>query len=101
MTVKTDRHVFSFEGGEQLTTIGATFFVSYLYHCHVDSNHNNWTRIKTKKQRINTINRAEDFHRIWLNYIEIMSEKNLNRNTMGLDGTQVKQMAKTIKNTLS
>ena len=31
------RHTFSFEGGDQLTTIGATFFVSYLYHRHVDS----------------------------------------------------------------
>ena len=101
MIVKTDRHVFLFEGGEQLTTIGATFFVSYLYHRHVDSNHNNWTRIKTKKQRINTINRTEEYHRIWLDYIDHMSENNLNRNTLGIDGSVVKQMAKSIQHTFN
>ncbi len=35
------RRTFSFAGGEQLTTIGTTFFVSYLYHQHVDSGHKN------------------------------------------------------------
>ena len=40
-SVNSERHVFSFEGGDQLTTIGATFLVSYLYHQHIDSAHNN------------------------------------------------------------
>lgn len=30
------RHAFNFPGGEKLTSIGASFFVSYLYSEHVD-----------------------------------------------------------------
>ncbi len=94
------RHAFAFEGGEQLTTIGATFFVSYLYHRHVDSTHRNWDSIKTQKSRINTINRSESFHRVWLNHIGSMSDANLNKNTLGLDGATVKKMALAIQETL-
>lgn len=94
------RHVFAFEGGEQLTTIGATFFVSYLYHRHVDSIHRNWDSIKTQKSRINTINRSVSYHRVWLNHIGSMSDANLNRNTLGIDGATVKKMAQTIQKAL-
>lgn len=89
----TGRHVFSFEGGEQLTTIGATFFVSYLYQQHVDSNHKNWDSIKTKTSRISTINRSEQHHRAWLKHIGGMNDANLSKNTLGLDGAAVKKMA--------
>lgn len=92
----TGRHTFTFEGGEQLTTIGATFFVSYLYYLHVDSAHSNWASIKTKNSRISTINRSEKYYRTWLKHIGGMKDANLNRNTLGLDGTDVKQMALTI-----
>ena len=94
------RHTFSFEGGEQLTTIGATFFVSYLYHRNVDSSHRNWESIKTQKSRINTINRSESHHRAWLNQIGGMSDVNLNKNTLGLDGATVKKMAFAIQKAL-
>ncbi len=94
------RHVFSFEGGEQLTTIGATFFVSYLYHLHVDSTHNNWASIKTQKSRISTINTSEKYHQDWLNHIGSMSDANLNRNTLGLDGAMVKRMALAVQRSL-
>jgi hypothetical protein len=94
------RHTFSFEGGEQLTTIGATFFVSYLYHRHVDSTHKNWASIKTQKLRISTINRSEEYYRIWLKHIGGMSEANLNKNTLGLDGAAVKKMALAIQQSL-
>jgi len=94
------RHTFSFEGGEQLTTIGATFFVSYLYYLHVDSAHRNWEAIKTKKSRISTINKSECYHRSWLNQIGSMSEANLNKNTLGLDGVSVKKMALSIQKVL-
>ena len=98
--MKSGRHTFSFEGGEQLTTIGATFFVSYLYHRHVDSNHRNWAAIKTQKSRISTINSSERYHRGWLRHIGSMSEANLNRNTLGLDGAAVKKMALAIQQSL-
>lgn len=99
-SVSSERHVFSFEGGDLLTTIGATFLVSYLYHQHIDSTHNNWAKIKTKKSRISTINRSENYHRNWLNHIDNMSEANLNRNTLGLDAPVIKEMALTILRTL-
>lgn len=94
------RHAFAFEGGQQLTTIGATFFVSYLYHRHVDSTHRNWDSIKTQKPRISTINNSESYHQGWLNYIGSMSDANLNRNTLGLDGATVKKMALAIQKAL-
>ena len=85
-SVSSGRHVFSFEGGDKLTTIGATFFVSYLYHQHIDSAHNNWAKIKTQRSRISTIKRTESYHRAWLERIADMKESNLNRNTLNLNG---------------
>lgn len=100
MNVNSGRHIFSFEGGYQLTTIGATFFVSYLYYQYIDSTHDNWTSIKTQKSRINTINRADNYHRIWLKNIGNMSKANLNRNALNLDGTVIKEMALAIQQSL-
>lgn len=92
----TGRHTFSFEGGEKLTTIGATFFVSYLYYRHVDATHRNWESIKTKTSRISTITNSEQYYRSWLECVVGMIDANLNRNTLGLDGTTVKKMARAI-----
>ncbi len=39
-------------------------------------------------------------HRYWLNHIESMSDANLNKNTLGLDGATVKKMALAIQKTL-
>lgn len=58
----SERHIFLFEGGDKLTTIGATFFVSYLYYLHVDSTHKNWASIKTQRSRISTINSSKQYH---------------------------------------
>ena len=96
----TKRHVFSFDGGEQLTTIGATFFVSYLYCKYVDPNHRNWDSIDTKTSRISALNRAEGHHRAWLEHIGDMNDSNLNKNTLNLAGTVVKKMARDILKTL-
>ena len=89
----SERHTFCFEGGELLTTIGASFFVSYLYYRHVDQSHQNWASIKTQKSRISTINRSERYHRKWLNHIGGMSETKLSKNTLCIDGAAVKKMA--------
>ncbi|WP_156913900.1 hypothetical protein [Comamonas badia] len=94
-TTKT-HHSFSFEGGEHLTTIGATFFVSYLYYQHIDPTHRNWDSIKTKTSRISTITSSEKYHRAWLERIGGMNNVNLNKNTLGLSGEAVKEMARTI-----
>ena len=100
-SINSKRHIFSFEGGDQLTTIGATFLVSYLFHQYIDSTDNNWEKIKTKNSRISTINRSENYHRNWLNHIASMSDVNLNKNTLGLDALVVKNMAQAIHQYLS
>lgn len=96
----TERHTFSFDGGDKLTTIGATFFVSYLYHLYVDTTHRNWASIQTQRSRISTINNSETYYRAWLSHIQNMSDSNLNRNTLGLDGPVIKQMALAIQQKL-
>lgn len=91
-----ERHTFAFPGGEQLTTIGATFFVSYLYCLHVDSTHRSWESIKTKASRISTLISSKQFHAAWLERVGGMSDANLSKNTLGLDGAKVKAMARAI-----
>lgn len=90
------RHTFDFEGGEKLTTIGATFFVSYLYSQSIDSRHSNWERISTRRSRISTIKSSERYHCTWLARISSMSDANLSKNTLGLEGTEVKAMARAV-----
>jgi hypothetical protein len=88
------RHTVTFEGGEQLTTVGATFFVSYLYYFHVDPMHRNWDSIRTKASRISTITNSTKYHGAWLERVGGMSDANLAKNTLRLDGTEVKAMAR-------
>ncbi|TOE63964.1 hypothetical protein CGJ39_13075 [Vibrio parahaemolyticus] len=97
---RSERHTFSFDGGDKLTTIGASFFVSYLYHLHVDSTHRNWALIKTQRSRISTINNSTRYYRAWLSHVQNMSDKNLNRNTLGLKGADIKAMALAIQQKL-
>jgi hypothetical protein len=90
------RHAFNFPGGEQLTTIGASFFISYLYSQYVDPAHSGWTSIGTKAARIRTITRSKQHHRAWLEQVSQMNETNLSRNTMGLRGENIKAMAQAL-----
>lgn len=96
----SERHTFSFDGGDKLATIGATFFVSYLYHLHVDTSHRNWASIKTQRSRISTINNSESHYRAWLSHVQNMSDANLNRNSLGLEGPIIKQMALAVQGKL-
>ncbi|MEZ8932262.1 MULTISPECIES: hypothetical protein [unclassified Vibrio] len=96
----SERHTFSFDGGDKLTTIGATFFVSYLYHLHVGTRHRNWASIKTQNSRISTINNSKNHYRAWLSHIQNMSDANLNRNSLGLEGSAIKQMALAVQEKL-
>ena len=96
----SERHTFSFDGGDKLTTIGATFFVSYLYHLYVDTNHRNWASIKTQYSRISTIKNSENYYRAWLSHIQNMSDTNLNRNSLGLEGPAIKKMVLAVQEKL-
>jgi hypothetical protein len=86
-------HEFIFDGGEYLTKIGASWFVSYLYYCNIDKSHMNWERIKTVKYRISIFNKTKKYHKDWLQQILPMNEHKLETNKIGLDALTIKRMA--------
>ena len=45
------RHVFLFNGGGLLTSMGASWFVSYCYYEYIDKTHQNWTCVKNAANR--------------------------------------------------
>jgi hypothetical protein len=88
------RHTFNFDGGEYLTTMGAAWFVSYSFYNLQDQTHLNWERVSTCPSRISTFNRTNQYHKFWLQQVLNMKDDNLNKNTIGLNATQIKQMAR-------
>ena len=89
------RHSFDFEGGEDLTTMGATWFVSYCYYDKIDRTHKNW---KKYPERVSIYNRTDHYHRFWLERILEMDTERLSTNTIGLTGDEVIKMAKILLN---
>lgn len=87
-------HNFNFAGGEILTKMGATWFVSYSYYRYIDDNHDNWKKINTASYRIGWWNSSHKYHKFWLEQIAYMSNDKLNTNHLGLDGNKTKFMAK-------
>lgn len=87
-------HNFTFEGGEILTGMGASWFVSYAYYEKIDRNHKNWARVSTTQPRLSKYNKGKPYHKIWLKEVISMNPANLNKNTIGLDAAQTKAMAK-------
>ena len=41
------KHSFSFEGGNHLSRIGATYYVCYLYYLNCDFKEKRWEEVKT------------------------------------------------------
>ena len=89
-------HNFAFEGGEILTGMGASWFVSYAYYERVDPTHRNWAKVSTTQSRLSRYNRGRKYHKAWLNEVLVMNTANLNKNTIGLDAAQTKAMAKAV-----
>ena len=89
-------HSFSFEGGEILSKMGASWFVSYAYYEKVDVTHKNWDKVSTTASRISRYNEGRKYHKLWLQEVLVMNPINLNRNTLGLDASQIKTMAKAV-----
>ena len=89
------QHRFSFEGGDVLSKMGATWFVSYAYHIRKDGKHKNWNNINKNdlKIRIGRFMPSTLYHRFWLCKIRNMDDARLNSKKIGLKATQVKQMA--------
>jgi len=88
------RHIFNFDGGNQLTTISATWFVSYLFYELEDKTHKNWKKVSNFQSRINTFNRTREYHKYWLQQVLNMNDKRLSTNTINLKPTEIKTMAK-------
>lgn len=88
------RHTFSFDGGEELTTLGAVWFVSYSWFNKIDTTHLNWQNVSTYDSRISTYKRTQEYHMYWLKQIIHMNECNLDKNKIGLKGSEVIAMAK-------
>jgi hypothetical protein len=89
-------HSFNFDGGEELSRIGASWFVSYLYHKVINQSHTNWDKVKTHKARISKFDSSTKYHRFWLEKIMDMNDKNLNKNTILLSLDNIKNMASEI-----
>lgn len=51
-------HNFTFEGGEILTGMGASWFVSYAYYEKIDRNHKNWAKVSTTQPRLSKYNKG-------------------------------------------
>lgn len=49
---------FKFAGGEQLTRIGVSWFVSYMYYKIKDKSHKNWGNVSNSSYRKNKYNKC-------------------------------------------
>ncbi len=87
-------HNYNFDGGEALRKIGAAWFVSYAYYEKRDRTHTNWMRVKTTKTRSSNYERSREYHKFWLNKVLLMNDEKLNRNTLGLNASDIKDLAK-------
>lgn len=88
------RHTFTFQGGEELTNMGACWFVSYCYYINLNSTHLNWSNTSTYKYRIRVFDRCISMHKYYLERVLDMDITNLNKNRIGLNGIQIKEMTR-------
>jgi len=88
------RHTFKFDGGDDLTTMGASWFISYANYFYKDKSHMNWKNVSTYQLRINVFNRTKNYHQYWFRQILEMKDCNLNKNTIGLDAIKIKEIIK-------
>jgi len=86
------RHIFNFDGGEALTTMGASWFVSYSFYYYKNKSHTNWQNTSTCESRISVFNRTKNYHEFWFGKILEMNDINLNKNEIGLDAKEIKDM---------
>lgn len=89
-------HGYNFTSGEELSYIGASWLVSYLYYLKIDQNHRNWDKVSDVATRKNRCKRHSQFHSVWLQEIIRMNPEKLDRNHIGLNGAEVIEMAKAV-----
>ena len=89
-------HSFIFDGGYELSKMGATWFTSYAYYDLCDKTHKNWELVKTYSTRISMYRRTTHYHKYWLEQVLNMEDNRLNTNTIKLDAKKTKEMARKI-----
>ena len=94
--VRGASHEFAFYGGRLLSSMSASWFVSYAYHEHVDAAQDNWNRVSRVSGRISIYDRSFSYHRYWLDKVMTMNDQNLAKNTIGLTPREVKDMANAV-----
>ncbi len=85
---------FKCVGGEQLTRISASWFVSYMYYIKVDKTHFNWQKVCSCSSRISICDSNIAYHKVWMNKIVGMNPNRLGTNKLGIKGTDIISMAK-------
>ncbi len=76
---------------------GAGWFASYWYYLNKDSTEKSWDNrntIKTVDLRIKVFNHSTKYHNDWRKEILKMKDKNLERNKLGLKGSNIKKFVK-------
>ncbi len=81
------------DGGMYLNTMSASWFVSYSWYDKVDKAHTNWKNVSTCSNRLSVYKHTQSYHKYWLKQIVSMRENKLNRNTIGLSGRRIIEMA--------
>ena len=89
-------HPFNFAGGEELSHMGATWFVSYAYYCCGNEQHMAWKGVKTYLSRMSIFSRTGKYHTFWLQQVLLMEDKRLNTNSLGVSASTTKRMAREI-----
>jgi len=87
------RHSFNFMGGDDLTTMGASWFVSYAYYEYIDKTHLNWKNVGTWKNRLSVYQRTRALHKYWMQEVTKMEIDRLSNNRLGIPGIVVQKMA--------
>lgn len=85
---------FNFIGGKQLTNIGASWFVSYMYYQKADKTRSNWKNVSDPMYRVAKCNNHSIYHKDWIREIEGMNPNRLGTNKLGLTGADIISMAK-------
>ena len=87
------QHNFNFDGGDILSKMGASWFVSFKYYLEVDHQHKNWCNCKSIESRKSCFENSYEYHNYWLKQVLNMSEIRLSKNKLGLSGNDIIKMA--------
>ena len=88
------RNSYTFPGGDYLTTMGASWFISYSYYLKIDPTELRWQKVKTFPSRISVFKRSTAFHKSFVDEILKMNDARVSKNKISLSASEVKNMAK-------